>query len=485
MSRQCGLEGAVVLYHLLTLVWSSNPDTEHARTRVVDGITHEESPEEVVRSIEAILSKSRQKRRHRKSHGKISFGDLARVIADQWKIINPKLKEIFNHYAEIDMVRYRRELKTWKEKKERESEISALAKHSNFVNQMSNSFNSSASLSLDDLPDDGNASASTSSMHDSFNSSHSSLGGYGSAERRKMKGDSMNIMIQRQQQLLQQQMLHQQQNIPSTNLSQQEMMGNIPGSNAFHQSFSNLPNFGDFQAMSRPAQTMQQLMAQQAMQIEQMRQLQMQQYQIQQQLEFHRNQQLSNSTPGMENTSMTMGSMVQSSTFSESGHPSRNITQPHGNRPIPSNTNTSLDHSIHLHEAVQGQVPCVSDYSSSTGFGGMNSFSAMSQSADMLNSSLQGGDLMQQQQQHLSNMMRQQSNSFGGQSHMMMGGRPPMNSSSSGGGGGGGAGGFSFSSGGNNPNMTGSSGAARPTPSDYQNEGDHEHDLRGMDTEDM
>ena len=61
----------------------------------MEGYTDDATPEELVRSIESILSKSREKRRHRKSHGRISFGDLARAIADQWKAINPKAKEIF------------------------------------------------------------------------------------------------------------------------------------------------------------------------------------------------------------------------------------------------------------------------------------------------------------------------------------------------------------------------------------------------------
>ena len=64
------------------------------------------------------MAKGRAKRRHRKTHGRISFGDLARAIADAWKLISPKDKAIFEHYAEIEMMKYRKQVKEWKDRKE-------------------------------------------------------------------------------------------------------------------------------------------------------------------------------------------------------------------------------------------------------------------------------------------------------------------------------------------------------------------------------
>ena len=94
---------------------------KHERTRIVEGKTGEATPEETIRSIEYILSSSRETRRHRKTHGRITFGDLARRIADKWKSIPPEQKALFDHYASIDMRRYRKDVQLWKERKECES----------------------------------------------------------------------------------------------------------------------------------------------------------------------------------------------------------------------------------------------------------------------------------------------------------------------------------------------------------------------------
>ena len=155
----------------------------------MEGYTEEASPEEIVRSIEGILTKSRGKRRHRKTHGRISFGDLARAIADQWKTISPDTKAIFDHYAEVDMHRYKREVKVWRDKKEKESEEVSLAgagsnKESNFMRAMNSSFSSvdssDSDFNLDDLPvekihSDPWQPRKQSSNYDSFNSSFSSV----------------------------------------------------------------------------------------------------------------------------------------------------------------------------------------------------------------------------------------------------------------------------------------------------------------------
>ncbi|KAG7351053.1 HMG high mobility group box-containing protein [Nitzschia inconspicua] len=94
---------------------------KHERSRIVEGKTEEATPEETIRSIEIILSTSRETRRHRKTHGRISFGDLARRIADKWKGISQEHKSLFEHYAELDMRRYRKEVQNWKDRKEAEA----------------------------------------------------------------------------------------------------------------------------------------------------------------------------------------------------------------------------------------------------------------------------------------------------------------------------------------------------------------------------
>lgn len=55
----------------------------------------------------------RPKRKHRKSHGKISFAELARKIADKWKNLKPEAKDLLQERAAIEKTRYLRELEEW------------------------------------------------------------------------------------------------------------------------------------------------------------------------------------------------------------------------------------------------------------------------------------------------------------------------------------------------------------------------------------
>jgi hypothetical protein len=94
---------------------------KHTRSRIVEGFSEEGTVEETIQSIEGIVANSTETRRHRKTHGQISFGDLARRIADKWKTIGKNQKALFDHYASLDMKRYRRDVAIWKAKKEREA----------------------------------------------------------------------------------------------------------------------------------------------------------------------------------------------------------------------------------------------------------------------------------------------------------------------------------------------------------------------------
>lgn len=152
---------------------------KHERSRIVEGLTEDATAEEAIRSIENILSTSRETRRHRKTHGRISFGDLARKIAEKWKNIAAEQKAVFEHYAELDMRRYRQEVKIWKEKKESEAYANkGVMDYSG--NSMSNSFSSVESESdygFDNMgapanPDD--PWAPRRNFYDSMNSSFSS-----------------------------------------------------------------------------------------------------------------------------------------------------------------------------------------------------------------------------------------------------------------------------------------------------------------------
>lgn len=59
--------------------------------------------------------KQTQKRRHRKTHGKIGFADLARTISCKWKEIDAETKERFEREADKEKQRYKIALSKWKE----------------------------------------------------------------------------------------------------------------------------------------------------------------------------------------------------------------------------------------------------------------------------------------------------------------------------------------------------------------------------------
>eukprot|EP00339_Tiarina_fusa_P009786 CAMPEP_0117069038 /NCGR_PEP_ID=MMETSP0472-20121206/48386_1 /TAXON_ID=693140 ORGANISM="Tiarina fusus, Strain LIS" /NCGR_SAMPLE_ID=MMETSP0472 /ASSEMBLY_ACC=CAM_ASM_000603 /LENGTH=451 /DNA_ID=CAMNT_0004791343 /DNA_START=162 /DNA_END=1517 /DNA_ORIENTATION=+ len=149
---------------------------KHERSRIVEGRDEDASPDEVIRSIENILSTSRETRRHRKTHGRISFGDLARKIAEKWKAIVPEHKAVFEHYAELDMRRYRKEVKIWKDKKDNEALAGKGSAHESINNNSISSLDSESEFSLEHITSQStnDAWAPRKNFYDSMNSSFSS-----------------------------------------------------------------------------------------------------------------------------------------------------------------------------------------------------------------------------------------------------------------------------------------------------------------------
>lgn len=98
---------------------------KHTRSRIINGDDEEATPEEVTRAaVEAIVANSTQPRvprSNRKTHGQIGFGDLAREIASRWKVLDTETRAIYDHYASLDMQRYRSEIAAWKAKMERQA----------------------------------------------------------------------------------------------------------------------------------------------------------------------------------------------------------------------------------------------------------------------------------------------------------------------------------------------------------------------------
>jgi HMG (high mobility group) box len=51
-----------------------------------------------------------QKRRHRKTHGKISFTALSKLVSQRWKVLPSEQKILYQHIASKDWKRYQEEL---------------------------------------------------------------------------------------------------------------------------------------------------------------------------------------------------------------------------------------------------------------------------------------------------------------------------------------------------------------------------------------
>ena len=58
-------------------------------------------------------------RKHRKSHGKISFLDLSRTVARRWKLLDPNLKRFFQEQAHTESLQYQPVFEEWKRKVQR------------------------------------------------------------------------------------------------------------------------------------------------------------------------------------------------------------------------------------------------------------------------------------------------------------------------------------------------------------------------------
>jgi hypothetical protein len=66
--------------------------------------------------------KPKPKRKHRKTHGKIGFTDLARTIAGKWKRTDGSARAVFDGYVNIEMSRYRKEFEKWNERQEQKKQ---------------------------------------------------------------------------------------------------------------------------------------------------------------------------------------------------------------------------------------------------------------------------------------------------------------------------------------------------------------------------
>jgi hypothetical protein len=82
------------------------------RERIVNG-----EPEKVFTADDVakivIVEKDDKKRKHTKTHGKITFANLARTIGSKWKKLDEEARAIFSARAEQEKERYKKELDEW------------------------------------------------------------------------------------------------------------------------------------------------------------------------------------------------------------------------------------------------------------------------------------------------------------------------------------------------------------------------------------
>jgi hypothetical protein len=72
------------------------------------------------------LTEEQRRRKHRKTHGKIGFADLAKSIAEKWKTSGDDVKAPFEARAAEEKERYQKELEVWntvQKEKEKQEEV--------------------------------------------------------------------------------------------------------------------------------------------------------------------------------------------------------------------------------------------------------------------------------------------------------------------------------------------------------------------------
>lgn len=174
---------------------------QYQRERIVSGMDEDGSPEEISENIEKILKCKRgpKKRKDRISHNRISFVDLAKSIAEKWKLIDPKTKEIFDRYASKEKVRYQNELVSWKMRKESELTSSSNSNHSNV--ELDTTISSTLSKRT------SHSSVNKISLQQLGQNNHEIVGDVSSAtDTQKLSQIRQYNMIQRQQSILKEQM---------------------------------------------------------------------------------------------------------------------------------------------------------------------------------------------------------------------------------------------------------------------------------------
>lgn len=89
----------------------------YQRDRILSGIDHLPITVESVASLCADKRYEYSKRQHRKTHGRIGFKDLARMISAKWKVLDPNVRDMFEARAAIEKRRHTKTLQNCSQEK--------------------------------------------------------------------------------------------------------------------------------------------------------------------------------------------------------------------------------------------------------------------------------------------------------------------------------------------------------------------------------
>ena len=105
---------------------------KHEREKLVSNAPETNAPV-TLESLKIDPTRKTKKRRHRKSHGKIGFADLARTIAEKWKTLDSESRKVFDECAAKEKERYQKEIAEWKARKKTEAAADEAAVKNQFA----------------------------------------------------------------------------------------------------------------------------------------------------------------------------------------------------------------------------------------------------------------------------------------------------------------------------------------------------------------
>jgi len=104
----------------------------------------------------------RRKRKHRKSHGAISFQDLSNRISAAWKIVDPEIKNFCAQICKIGLQKFKVEMKEWKKRQGQKSRetvvISTKLNALNAIDKPTVGISRMRTISYEELPKDDESS---------------------------------------------------------------------------------------------------------------------------------------------------------------------------------------------------------------------------------------------------------------------------------------------------------------------------------------